>query len=76
MPAVVITGEQSVTTEQQYLAAAEIPDTSGILVTVKEKIVALPKRDIDFRITPFSDKQRSLVPLEAVRHTVGFTDSQ
>ena len=76
MPAVVITGKQSVTTEQQYLATAEIPDASGILVAVKEKVIALPKRNIDFRITPFSDKQRGLVPLEAVRHTVGLTDSQ
>ena len=76
MLAVVITGEQSVIAEQQHLAAAEIPDTSGILVPVQEKVITLPKRDIDFGITFFSDKQRGLVSLESVRHMIGFTDSQ
>ena len=74
MPAVVITGEQSVIAEQQHLAAAEIPDTSGILVPVQEKVV--PFTDIDFGITFCSDKQRGLVSLESVRHMIGFTDSQ
>ena len=62
--------------EQQYLAATEIPDASGIPVPVQEKVVTFSERDIDFSITFFSDKQRGLVSLEAVRHMVGFTDSQ
>lgn len=76
MPAVVITGEQSVIAEQQHLAAAEIPDTSGILVPVQEKVVPFTERDIDFGITHFSGEQRGFITLESVRHVVGFTDCQ
>ena len=74
--AVIITGKQSVITEQQNLAAAEIPDTSRILVPVKEQVVTPTERNVDFSIALFSNEQGGLVSLEAVRHTVGFTDSQ
>ena len=43
---------------------------------MQEKVVPFPKRDIDFGITHFSGEQCSLVPLESVRHVVGFTDCQ
>ena len=76
MPAVVITGKQSVTAEEQNLAAAEIPDTSGILISVKEQVVTPTERNVDFGIALFSNEQSGFVSLETVRHPVGFADSQ
>ena len=43
---------------------------------MQEQVVTSMERNVDFGIALFSGEQCGLVSLEAVRHTVGFTDSQ